>query len=265
MILLRVALLIIGGGLGAIAMWQGLQAMQVEFAPVWQVFFYLAAVILLGGVFSLSAPVARIAFIKISAFFKKRFKSFKAVDIAGIASGLVVGLAFALIIEFTFVLFLPILAIRIIIAIIIGITVAFVTAIAISTWISKGQEKSIDEKRKGAYKGFLLTENALAHPQIISICKFWLEGDIFVLAQTADRIAKIAEQSEGADSTANANFISLFRYKMVSIFTPSEYSFETNALTETAKTKKYKLVVTNSDNITPPSDKSMIVLNLDDK
>jgi len=289
MIIMRLSMFVIGATLGAIGMWQTLQAMAAEFHIGFVMLFYFAASLITGGVLFLSAPIARLIFHKISKYFRRKFKAVKTIDVAGVSGGLVVGVVVALLVEFIFVWFLPILAVRILIAILLGLTVAFIAAIAISGWIAQGVERERKENEEDAayrpkgYKGFLLTEGALSHDKILNVCKLWLEGNIFVLAQTTDRLKaapqaapaeqtaenKVQEQTEQAvllkNAQANAydNYKRLYSAKSVKVLELLKHEDEDEAILDAAELKKLKIVCTHFDTEILTADREVIFLNLD--
>jgi len=267
MILLRLSLLAIGATLGSLAMWQMLDVMAMSFHVTIEVLFYFAAVVVLGGVLFLSAPMVRLCFSRIAAFVRrKKQKSTKAVDVAGIALGLLAGIVAALLVEFTFVLFLPILAVRIFIAVVVGILLAFVVAVVISNWVAKGGSdwgSSIEESAHTA-KGFLITELALAHPKIINLCKFWLEGNLYVLTHTAERLARYVE-AELEQNKAYENFTMLYQTQSIKILDYVPKSIAINhAYIEAAEFKKLKIVSVAAETELLKMKRDAIVLVIED-
>jgi len=276
MIIMRFSMFFIGAIIGAIGMWQALTVIDIAFHPALIALFYIASSLLAGGVLFLSAPIARVIFKKISTYFRRRFKVVKAVDIAGIASGFIVGVAVALIVEFTFVLFLPILAVRILISILLGLIFAFITAIAISGWIARGIERERQDNgqeatvRHKGHKGFLLTANALAHPKILLLCNLWLEGNLFVLSQTAEELNKVNtlsgldKQEKTNETLAYNNYKLLLYANSIKVLELFKQEVETEALIDAGEMKCLKIVCTNTDVKMLNTDKDIVFLNLDE-
>ncbi|MCL2062623.1 MAG: hypothetical protein FWH03_08400 [Firmicutes bacterium] len=264
MILMRLVLFLTGTLIGALSMWQALDSMTISFAVWTKICFYTAAILFVGGVMMLSARPLREGFHSFSQSVRKKFKAVKAVDIAGITLGLLLGLIAAFLCEFLFAMFLPILALRVFIAVVLGLLCAFLTAVAVSGWLGTGREESKPEQEaeflRGA-KGYLLTEAALGEAKIISICKLWLTGNIYVLSKTADKLAAADETEAG--SAAYENFKALYTAKAVKIL---EFLSDggTDAYVDAAEAKKLKIIAAKSDAALNEAKRRAVVLSLDE-
>ncbi len=263
MILMRVALFFAGGLIGALSMWQALDTVPFSFPVTVTVLCYVASVLFLGGLLALSAPPLRAGFHKFSGAVRKRFRSVKAVDVAGVAIGLLLGLGAAFLSEFLFGLFLNILALRVLIDASFGLLVAFLTTIAVSGSSAENQKEDTPAEIARGTKGYLLTERALANPKIISLCGLWLDGNIYVLSRTADKLAARAESPEGGGAAAFEHFKALYAAKKLRILEFLSNERGADAYFEAAEAKKLKIVAAETDEKLLAAKRSVVVLVID--
>lgn len=256
----RVILLILGMVAGAAIAYEIQQLFVYEFSLMITVMSYIASMFLLGGVFTLSAPMLLTIGTAIVTAIATRASAADVYDVSAIVLGFVAGGFMAIATEIVLSIALTTnLVARLAVGICVGVSVGVVVT-KICAWILNVDTVGKVGLVERGYKGYILTYNALSSDKIVAVCLRWLESSVYVSSQTADAI-----ELERAEKTAAAkNLEFLLKNDAVRVLPHFSYSSTKNVTAEIAASRKLKVIATKDDKNLILSQKPIIVLTLDE-
>ncbi len=250
LVLLRVLLFVIGGAIGILIAWQIQQALGINYSVVIFYLCYGAGILLIGGVLALSAELFLSLARSLATALKNKMSAVSAFDVTGLVIGLVFGMVSALLVELLLQNIMSILALRVVIDIVLGLLVATVASYNCSKWLSSsdtGLDESETTKNKIATKGYILTRGALRADKITTLCRDWLDGNIFVISTLYESLSQEAKGEEKSKECENFN--ELYTQGIVKIISVATPFNELETTISTAYSKKLKVICSKNDKL----------------
>lgn len=234
-IVASVVLFLVGALLGFLAMWQFLAFRPQNLSEPLKYVFYTAGALLAGLLLFFSTKLILYLMYTIGDALKKAFGHTKPLDIAGVLLGVVIGVMVAYLADALLGLVLKILAVRVAIVIVVGLAASLIAIILCTKFLSS---KNDDVVEVPAFSGYLLSSSALKNIKIIPLCSSWLNGDIFVLSITINKL--IGEQDSGR--SALQNYHELTKNGLVKTINDDTSNYENTQIISTAEARGLKII-----------------------